>query len=75
MRLLRSLRVSVQTYIEAPYLAPVFTRKPIIITLLCPGANPRDKLSQSVMSFQLFLPEKSPKPKHRHVHLFTVDSR
>ena len=75
MPLLCSLRISVQTYIEAPYLAPVFTSKPIIITLLYPEANPHDKLSQSIIYFQLLLPEKSPKPKHRHVHLLTVDFR
>ena len=52
-------------YIEAPYLAPMFTSKPIIITLFCPEAKPRDKLSQSIISIQLFFPEKS---KHKHGH-------
>ena len=41
-------------YTEAPYLDPGFISKPIIITLLCPEANPRDKLSLSIISFQLF---------------------
>ena len=62
-------------YIDAPYLAPLFTSKPIIITQLCPEVNSRDKLSQSVISFQSLFQEKSPKPKHRHGHLLTVDSR
>ena len=35
-------------YIEAPYLAPVLTSKPVIITLPCPETNPRNKLSQSI---------------------------
>ena len=35
-------------------LAPVFISKLIIMTLLCSEANPRDKLSQSIISFQLF---------------------
>ena len=46
-------------YIEGPYLVQMFTSKPVVITLLCPEANPRDKLSQSIISFQLFFPEKS----------------
>ena len=53
----------------------MFTSKPIIITLPCPEANSRNNLSQSIISFQLFFPEKSPKSKHRHVHLLTIDSR
>ena len=75
MPLLCSLRISVQTYIEAPYLAPVFACKPIVVTLLCPEGNPRDKFPQSFISFQLFFPEESPKTKHRHGHLLTVNSR
>ena len=41
-------------YIEAPYLAPVFTSKPIIITLPCSEANPHKMFSQTSISFQLF---------------------
>ena len=74
MFLLCSLRISVQTYIEAPHLAPVFRSKPTIITLLCPEANPHYKLLQSIISFQLFFPEKLPKPKHMHRLLHMVDS-
>ena len=37
--------------------------------------NPRNTLLQSIISFQLFFPEKSPKPKYKHVHLLTVDSK
>ena len=69
------ISLTYQSYTEGPYLAPVFTSKPIIITLLCPEANPRDKRSQPIISFQLFFQEKSPKPKHRKVHFITVDSR
>ena len=64
-----------KSYTEAPYLAPVLKSKPIIIARLCPEADPRDKLSQSTISFQLLFPEKSPKPKHRHGQLLTVDYR
>ena len=56
-----------QPYIERPYL--------IIITLLCPEANPPDKLLQPIISFQWFFPEKSLKLKHRQMHFITVDSR
>ena len=69
------ISLTYQSYIEGPYLAPVFTSKPIIITLLCPEANPRDKRSQPIISFQLFFQEKSLKPNHRQVHFITVDSR
>ena len=67
--------LSYQSYTEAPYLAPVFTSKPIIITLLCHEANSRDKLLQPIISFQLFFPEKSLKPKHKHMHFIMVDAR
>ena len=50
-------------YIEAQYLAPVFTSKPIIITLFWPEANPCNKVSQSIIPFQLFFPEKFIKAK------------
>ena len=69
------ISLTYKSYIEGPYLALVFTSKPVIITLLCPEANPRDKLSQSIFSFQLFFPEKLLKRKHRQVHFITVDSR
>ena len=62
-------------YIEASYTTLVFTSKSIIITLLCLETNPRNKLLQSIISFQLFFPEMSPKPNHGHVHLLTIDSR
>ena len=69
------ISLTYQSYIEGPYLAPVFTSKPIIITLLCHEANSRDKLLQPIISFQLFFPEKSLKPKHRHMHFIMVDAR
>ena len=75
MLLLCPLRINVETYVEATYLAPVLKIKPIIISLLCSNANHRDKLLQSIISYQLFFLEKSPKPKHRDVHLVTVDFR
>ena len=70
MPLLCSLRISVQSI----YWATIFSSsiKPIIITLLCPDANPRDKLSQSIISFQLLFCEKSPKLMHKNGHLLTV---
>ena len=43
-----------QSYIEGPYLAPVFTSKLIIATPLWPEANPYDKLLQPIISFGLF---------------------
>ena len=48
----------------APHVAPVFVSKLTIIRLLCAEANPRDKLLQHIISFQLFLPEKSLTPKY-----------
>ena len=69
------ISLTYQSYIEPTYLAPVFTSKRLIITLLCPEANPCDKLSQPIIFFQLFFPEKSLKPKHTHLHFIMVDSR
>ena len=47
------------SYIEAPYLAPVFTSKPIIITLHCPDANPR----AAYCLFSVVFPRKVTKAK------------
>ena len=76
MPLLWLVRISVRkSYIEATYLDPVFTNKPVIMTLSCSEANPHNKLSQSIFSLQLFFPENSPKLNHRHMHLLIIDSR
>ena len=44
-----------EPYIEAPYLAPVFTSKPIIIRLPCLEAKPCNKQSISNKQSVLFL--------------------
>ena len=43
-----------KSYTEAPYLAPVFTNKPITMTLLGPEVNPRDKFLWPNVSLQCF---------------------
>ena len=52
-----------KSYTEAPYLAPVFTNKPITMTLLCPEVNPRDKFLRPNISFQCFFSRNVTKAK------------
>ena len=71
MPLLYSLRIRVQTYWGTIFSFSVYKQTNY---LLSPEANPHDEILQSIISFQLFLQEKSPKPKHGDMDLLTVDS-
>ena len=64
MPLLYSVRISVKTiYRGTIFSSPVFTSKPIIITLPCPEASPSNKLFAVYYFFSVVFPRKVTKAK------------
>ena len=64
MPLLYSVRISVKTiYRGTIFSSPVFTSKPIIITLPCPEASPSNKLFAVYYFFSVAFPRKVTKAK------------